>query len=82
MKRNHGWIYREPAVGNTPARIRVQFKNGDTKVFDDNSIGAAEATSHITTILGDEWKLEDLAFLGYRIVTQDPEPDLPSGRPF
>lgn len=66
MKR--GWIYREESIGVTPARIKVDLDSRPRKTFDDNTVGASEAAAYITSQLGDDWKLEDMQFLGYRIV--------------
>lgn len=76
-KVNRGWIYREPATNAaTPARIRVQIgkdlNQSVTKVFNDSPVGAQEAANFITSQIGDSWHLEDLAFLGYRIVEFPP----------
>lgn len=79
MKQKHGWIYREPAVGVTPARMKVSLNliaepgkeaRKEEKVFDDNNAGAQEAANYISSVVGDSWKIEDCAFLGYRIFTE------------
>lgn len=79
MRVRHGWIYREPGNNATPPRLRVKLRvHGEpgkdskevVKVFHDNSIGAQEAADYISSVIGDSWKLEDLAFLGCRIITE------------
>lgn len=70
MRTYHGWIYREPASGVTPARIRVKLNQLETQVFNDNHIGAEKAAEYISRTIGYSWKLEDMQFLGYRIITE------------
>ena len=78
MKLRRGWIYREEAVGVTPARIKVSLFNDNgteqVKVFDDNAQGAKSAAVFISKELGrDDWLLEECGFLGYRIFTEPKE---------
>lgn len=74
MRVRHGWITREEGVGATPPRIHVTLRQGDghntLKVFDDSPSGAQEAADYVSGQIGDNWKLEDCAFLGYRIFTE------------
>lgn len=76
MRIRHGWIYREPSHGATPARLIVKLTYGEntTQVFDDSNVGATAASEFISSKLGESWKLEDLAFLGYRIISETVTP--------
>jgi hypothetical protein len=71
MRKRIGWIYREPGSGVTPNRIKVKLDKDVTATFDDNSVGAAEAAQFISVNCGDDWKLEECGFLGYRIVVEE-----------
>jgi hypothetical protein len=71
MRKKVGWIYREPGSGMTPNRIKVKLDKNVTSTFDDNAVGAAEAAQFISVHCGDAWKLEDMAFLGCRIVVEE-----------
>lgn len=76
MRQFSGWIYREPGMGETPARLRVTVhlnkrkESKESKVFDDSPKGSVEAAEYITHTFGDSWKLEECGFLGYRIVVE------------
>jgi hypothetical protein len=66
-----GWMYREDG---TPPYIRVKLNEsevvaGDSEiVFADNQLGAQQAADAVTSRLGrDDWTLQDMQFLGYRI---------------
>lgn len=80
MKRREkvGWLYR---TEGTPPYIKAEVKaiNGkDSTAFADNEEGARECARWVTLKLGrDDWTLEDMLFLGYRIVV----PVLEEGEP-
>jgi hypothetical protein len=59
----------------TPPYINVDLKlsgrHGKNRTFADNQKGAREAADWVTAQLGcDNWKLEPMEFLGYRIVVE------------
>lgn len=74
MRVRHGWITRERESGATPPRIHVTLRQGDgnksLRVFDDSPSGAQEAADYVSGQIGDNWGLENWAFLGYRIFTE------------
>lgn len=54
-----------------PPYIKVSLPEqlNSSNTFADNSKGAVEAAAWVTKVLGrDDWRMEDMAFLGYRIV--------------
>jgi hypothetical protein len=71
----HGWIYVEDRPRHFVLRLDPKYKikestGNETVSFNDSPEGVKQMVQFITTFLGsDDWKLEDLFFLGYRIVT-------------
>lgn len=74
MRVQCGWMYREKGSGVTPDRIRVEV-TGNVRVFDDNQRGAQDAADFVTSRIGNDWKLEEMGFLGYRIIVDDKTQD-------
>lgn len=68
-----GWMYR---TEGTPPYIKVELHAGAYKLhetFADSERGAEEARDYVTVKLHrDDWFLEDLKFLGLRIVVPTP----------
>lgn len=70
-----GWMFRTEGI---PRYIKVSIEGSELdRTFTDNEAGAKEAADWVTQSVGrDDWKLEDMAFLGFRIVVPaEPETD-------